>query len=194
MNPQSPSTGDGSLTVTPSSLQEPSPNSSRVLTPSQVPLPPSASGSRDTSLRAEEEEDDNAPRSPPNTPEEGDHANLSRVSVASAEDLAERLHQHPRLEKRLSDSSAEVAQILQNEDGQDAEQWSNADRQEDDDTPVGPTAIPKAEVKVGALVDLSYSPIVTSVGVGNRAEDTNGEVERQKVGDEEEETKEVAER
>ncbi|XP_071822835.1 enhancer of mRNA-decapping protein 4-like isoform X2 [Apostichopus japonicus] len=194
MNPQSPSTGDGSLTVTPSSLQEPSPNSSRVLTPSQVPLPPSASGSRDTSLRAEEEEDDNAPRSPPNTPEEGDHANLSRVSVASAEDLAERLHQHPRLEKRLSDSSAEVAQILQNEDGQDAEQWSNADRQEDDDTPVGPPAIPKAEVKVGALVDLSYSPIVTSVGVGNRAEGTNGEVERQNVGeDEEEETKEVAE-
>ncbi|PIK59840.1 putative enhancer of mRNA-decapping protein 4, partial [Apostichopus japonicus] len=125
------------------SLQEPSPNSSRVLTPSQVPLPPSASGSRDTSLRAEEEEDDNAPRSPPNTPEEGDHTNLSRVSVASAEDLAERLHQHPRLEKRLSDSSAEVAQILQNEDGQDAEQWSNADRQEDDDTPVGPPAILK---------------------------------------------------
>ncbi|PIK58038.1 putative enhancer of mRNA-decapping protein 4 [Apostichopus japonicus] len=167
MSPQSPSTGDGSLTVTPSSLQEPSPNSSRVLTPSQVPLPPSASGSRDTSLRAEEEEDDNAPRSPP-TP-------------------GGRRPREPQPRRRGRTDPAE-----RRRPGRGGSGATRTDKRTTT-TPVGPPTIPKAEVKVGALVDLSYSPIVTSVGSGTSRR-YEREVERQNVGeDEEEETKEVAE-
>lgn len=182
MSPQNSSGGDGSLTVTPSSLQEPSPNSSHVLTPSQVPLPLSAAGSRETSLLAEEI--DQAPKSPPNTPEEGNTANLSRLSVASAEDLAERLHQHPRLEKRLSDSSAEVAKILQadmeNNDSHDGEEWNEGDRQAGGGSPqVVPNT--KPEVSVGDLVDLSYSPVVAPVGVRD-SKDQAGDDLMQRMG------------
>lgn len=84
-----------------------------------------------------------------------------------------------------------MAKILQNEDDQETDQWNDTDRLENDDTPVGPTAIPKTEVKVGDLVDLSFSPVTAAVGARNSTEERNSQAETQTTRDKNNEEEDV---
>ncbi|XP_022111258.1 enhancer of mRNA-decapping protein 4-like isoform X2 [Acanthaster planci] len=123
-----------SLPATPKSPQRPD----RSATPPQVDAALAREKDEDGSA-----EDDEGPKSPPPTPTELASPELIARSAASTDDLVELLENARMKEKRISDSSAEVAHILQGHLGQDGDQEAEVeddqgredeeDEKEDDD-------------------------------------------------------------
>ncbi|XP_038067603.1 enhancer of mRNA-decapping protein 4-like isoform X2 [Patiria miniata] len=119
------------MTLTPASSLPNTPKSPR--RPSPIALP-----QEDPAAEEDYGSEDEGPKSPPPTPTDLASPEMIARSAASTEDLAELLENARMKEKRISDSSAEVAQILrgrleQEQEEQDQEQEAEDDNGRDED-------------------------------------------------------------
>ncbi|XP_033625573.1 enhancer of mRNA-decapping protein 4-like isoform X2 [Asterias rubens] len=132
-------TPDSPVTLTPGSSLPATPSSPKK--PEPLAITPV---SEDKPRKGAYNSDDEGPKSPPPTPTDLGMPALIPESNASTEDLAELLENSRLKEKRVSDSSAEVAQILQSHlDNQQEETEQDVEEDEDGDPiPVVRDALP----------------------------------------------------